>query len=87
MKPNKKILKLLPFILLIIYYVTIFIFPDISYENRLIILISMIILAAVSFGIIIKNESLSKVKKQKIVQLSFGLFTTFIVMTYFLNVA
>jgi hypothetical protein len=87
MKANQKILKLLPFILLIIYYVTIFLFPNITYENRLIMLISMIILAALSFGVIIKNESLSKVRKQKIVQLSFGLFTTFILMTYFLNVA
>jgi hypothetical protein len=87
MNANQKILKLLPFMLLIIYSITIFLFPNITYENRIIILISMIILAAVSFGVIIKNESLSKVKKQKIVQLSFGVFTTFILMTYYLNVA
>jgi len=87
MNINQKILKLLPFILLIIYYITIFLVPNITYENRIIILISMIIVAVVSFGVIIKNESLSKVKKEKIFQLSFGVFTTFILMTYYLNVA
>jgi hypothetical protein len=87
MNVNQKILKLLPFLLLIIYFITIFLFPNITYENRIIILVSMVIVAVVSFGLIIKNEPLLKVKKQKIVQLSFGVFTTFILMTYYLNVA
>ena len=80
-------LKLLPFILLIIYYVIIFIFPDITYMYRLIILISMIIIAIISFGILIPKESLQTIKKQKIVPLSFGLFTTFIIFIYFYYVA
>ena len=86
MKVNQQVLKSVPFILLAIYYGTVFLFPTITYENRMIMLLGMIILAAVSFGIIIKNEPLSKVRKQKIVQLSFGIFVSVIVMTYFLNV-
>lgn len=85
MKVNQKVLKSVPFILLAIYYVT-FLFPTITHENRMIMLIVMVILAAITFGVIIKNEPSSKVIKQKIVQLSFGIFITVMIMTYFLNV-
>jgi len=86
MKVNLKILKLFPFILLLIYYLAKFLFPNIINENGLFVLSTMIIISLISFRYILKREPLQNIKKQKIIQLSFGLFITFLMYTYFLNV-
>ena len=62
------------------------IIPNRIYENRLYILSFMVVISLISFGMILRKESLKVIKKQKIVQFSFGLFATFLVMVYFLKV-